>query len=329
MILTLLLAFLATLEVWKRPSWRNYLLAGAALGLVVSSKPYGGVVALPLVAVAGLHARREPRQLLRLAAAGLAAIGLFVALNPFLGVLAEFAARNQSIYEGRGEGRLAMLRATLAAPMRLHGAVVGWAAVAGLAGLAWRSRSLSSPPAMRVPSGLIVLFVVAYALVSALLFGWVKANLWLPLAPFTALAAAFALVGAGRRLPWRGGRVLASAAGAALALALAWGLLQWVYLVRVPTTWTAASDYLAFRLPPPLSGRLIWVETPPGEFLPAVRAWTKGHATPLPVADLAAVAPQRLDRADAELFPRRRLEEDGGFYRGRLERFAASAPLVV
>ena len=215
MVLTLLAAFWLTLAAAARPSWRAFLATGAMIGLVGASKPYGVAAGAPLAVVAAVHLRRVPRVLLRLAGAAAAAVAVFLILNPHLGVLLEFAERNQAIYEGRGRGLGSVIAATARFPFEAHGPLVGGVAVAGL--VLWGVRMVrgGGPQRQRVEAGLALALVAAYVALAWLLFRWAKANLWLPLLPFTSLAAADLLMATARatrhRLPGAVGTVAVAA----------------------------------------------------------------------------------------------------------------------
>lgn len=93
------LAILGALQLLHNGSWRNYLLAGALVGLAAGTKYQNALVALPVVLAHGLHWWKRsqgrqiglaPRYFIRLASAGLVSIALFLLTSPF--IVLDFAA---------------------------------------------------------------------------------------------------------------------------------------------------------------------------------------------------------------------------------------------
>ncbi|MDT7705414.1 MAG: hypothetical protein QOG20_1021 [Pseudonocardiales bacterium] len=71
----------ATLRILSHGTWPSYLAAGSLVGLAASAKYTAAIVAVAVIAAAALSGRRTA--LWRLPAAGLAAIGAFLATTPY------------------------------------------------------------------------------------------------------------------------------------------------------------------------------------------------------------------------------------------------------
>lgn len=93
------LALLAALKLLHNGSWRNYLLAGALIGLAAGTKYQNALVAVPVMLAHGLswwrtsqgrHIGIAPRYFVRLAGAGLLSIALFLLTSPY--IVLDFAA---------------------------------------------------------------------------------------------------------------------------------------------------------------------------------------------------------------------------------------------
>jgi 4-amino-4-deoxy-L-arabinose transferase-like glycosyltransferase len=335
---TLLLAILLTLwwslDALDRPTLRRYLLAGVGVGLALAAKLNGGPIAAPLAigaAVAGINDRRHWRGLI---AAGIAAAVVFVALNPQVSRYLTALERNQELYSRQVRGPDPSLPQRLVQVVReevgfvlsfnFHGAWIGVAALAGLGAIAWLALRRRDRRSLQLALAVLV-FPLAYTLLYAASTAFAKENNFLQILPFTALAAAFALAAVASRFGaplaerWR--RPAAAIAIAALAVVVAAPTQAWVYRTQVPDTWELALADVTERLRP-WDGRVAWVEAPREE-LGAVIRRTKGLVRP--VDDLAAVAIDLLDQADAEVFTAVRLEGDDEFHRQRTARVDATA----
>ena len=125
------------IRLQQRPTWRRYLLAGAAVGLAASYKYMGAMGAL-LVVGAHLTSQRpfRARQLGRLVAAGLISIAVFILLNfEILRSWTEFwaeTARMHQIYT-TGHPGFTSDRNWIHAPRYLLSYVVGWPAAIAMA----------------------------------------------------------------------------------------------------------------------------------------------------------------------------------------------------
>lgn len=231
LLLLTLVVFLLTLRVADRATFSRWLAAGAGVGLATAAKLVGPLTALPLTGVAGVKAvrGRTMRPLVGLAAAGLLAGAVFLALNPHVGVQLDYLGRIVRVYSERAEladlDRTAALRSSVTHLLSpgFHGLWIGLLALAGTlaaAGSAIRrsSRPSSEPPAQPAEDtpgrswfdfprpfgrphpwhGLLPLFVFGYGLFYATTTAYPKPNNLLPLLPFTSLAAAWLVVAAGR-----------------------------------------------------------------------------------------------------------------------------------
>ena len=291
----MLVAVEAALLVALRPSLRRYLWAGAAVGLAASAKYNGVAAALPL-AVGTLFGilpgpRRRPARAGWLVWAGVASMLVFLALNPHVFTATEiFVQDNWNTvreYEWRGE-QAGTTRADLvprfAASLLtgfFHGPLVGVLALVGLPLLvaAVFLPRLAAVEAHRPGGGDGVAGREAvearrresWAVVAAAPLGYLALYVysttnpgthnWLPLVPFTSLAAAFV---AGRawallapRLSRRAAVGLAAAALVAALVAVPVRAGGWVYHLVVPSTAKQAEDVLLRELPRHLRHRLV------------------------------------------------------------------------
>lgn len=323
-LLTLLLCAIAL----DRGGWRWFLAAGAASGLATSAKLTGGVAALPLAIGALWRSRREPRQLLRLTAAGIVAVVVLLLINPDLFRYLHRLFGIVDAYEDRpdrrpGSGFFSELLLWLLSPSG-HGRILGVIALAGLVGMAvmlavprWRARlPFSYGP-------VVVGFPVAFVAVYRLLSDYFKPNNFLPLLPFTALGASWLLVAGWtqveKRLPW-GRRPLAVAAGALVVAFASWPVAAIMAAEISRSVVDVAIAKVESSAPSSQAPSSVVVEGPTGRIAPRAAAV---HV----VGDLATVPPARLACADAEIFPADRLTgATAGLYRDRL---AAGQPLRV
>jgi hypothetical protein len=269
LVFFILLSLHLALRALEGAGWRRWLAAGAAVGLAAASKYNGVAAALPLAAGCAAQLRGEPRRLLRLAAAGLAAAAVFtlvdlpLLLRPGL-VVAHFGETLQ--HYGReaalaGTGRLDMIGHAVASVVSepFHGPVLGAAALLGLGWIAFRLRD--TPPGERPARIAFLAFPAGYVALYALATSNPSPHNWLPLVPFTSLAAAFALAEGWRALRRRFAVPAVPAVRAALLTLLAAVLLfqgtAYAYYLAVPTTWSLADGLLADHLRPASAPRLV------------------------------------------------------------------------
>jgi len=283
----MLVAVEAALLVALEPSLRRYLWAGAAVGLAASAKYNGVASALPL-AVGALWGvlpgpRRNPARAGWLVWAGVTSMLVFLALNPHVVTATEiFVQDNWNTvreYDWRGE-QAGTTRADLvprfAASLLtwfFHGPLVGALALVGLpllvAAVFWPR--LAVAPERRAGGADEALRRETWAVVASAPLGYLALYIysttnpgshnWLPLVPFSCLAAAFV---ASRlwellavRVPRRAAVAVAAAALLAALVAVPVQAGGWVYHLVVPSTTKQAEDILVRDLPRHLRHRLV------------------------------------------------------------------------
>lgn len=304
MLLGVLIATEATVSALDRGRLGDFVGAGAAVGLATSGKYNGVAAALPLALFGLAQAPRRPAVLARLAAAGLAAVLVFVALNPFFfSMLGKFEKNFHGTLEryethpGADEER-SRFAALVAVPgemlgSQFHGVVTGSMGFAGLLGVlvyAWRRRANSL--------ALLAVFPLAYAATYAAVTSYPKANNYLPLAPYLALGAAALVVEMLRRAG--GTRPVLLVAVAIWVGWLLWRPMQYVYLETVPTTLEVAGLELKPQCRP-ASAWCVLVQI--GVEDGAVRLEDEdGRAMVREAAAPEAVAATALDLADVEVY---------------------------
>ncbi len=257
-ILLMLLSILAVawaVEAVAAPSARRFAVAGVGVGLAMASKYNAAPLGVALAV--GALLRRQPdwrRRLLWLFGAGAVCVGLFLALNPHLMTQSEmfrrdFGAtlRDYSRKGARTSKPAILLHAgqVLAGP-DYHGPVI---ASLALLGAVWIVvRAVRAEERRRAVLATLLAFPPVYVVLYALVTTNPSPHNWLPLLPFSALCAAFALVEGWRwataRLPAIPKRTLTAVAAAALG---AWGLVigtTWVYRAMVPSTWGGVEPVL-------------------------------------------------------------------------------------
>lgn len=335
LVAAVLFAFDRSLAAAARPAARRFLQAGGAIGLALAAKLNGGPIALPLVVAAladgGWRNRRTWGWLIL---GGAAAVGVFLLFTPFLLLdphlyVGDFS-RTLRDYARKGARRgggshLHVLAHGVGSLFdgAFHGPVIGSLALLGiilLAVRAFRARSAGQRMAWLGPA-MLVSYVVGYALLYSLSTLNLSEHNWLPIAPFTALAAGWVLVRSydclTARVPALRHRAAVAATAALVAafavLLAAPGALS-SYRTVVPTTGQLAGSFLAQQLQP-LPGRIILSEQAGDRRLLAGR----NRVLVQSAEHLLAWAPAELDLADAVVFPAARLEgKEGDLYRDRL-----------
>lgn len=311
-------------------------LAGLAVGLATASKLNGLLTVLLPLSVLAVRAVRDRswKPLAALAATGLTAGAVFLALNPFPGLFAEYLDRNLRIYGERAElaglDRLSAFEAIaehLLSP-GFHGLVLGLIAVTGLIGLGgvvtWRERR-----GHLALAGLIPLWVGGYVVLYTGTTAYPKANNLLPVLPFTALAAAWLLVVVGRALGVRAARRwpvvgrtgVRRAAGVVGILVVGVVLLAplhlYAYRAAVPTTRELAQLTLTGALQP-FAGRRVLFEgfqgldegEDPSAGSPPILLSRRDAVAVERVRDLDALSRESRRLADAEVSFQARAEAD-------------------
>jgi hypothetical protein len=330
------LTFFWSMRAALRPSLPRYLLAGLGVGLAVSTKYTGVASALPITAAALVNGWRDRRQLGWLVLAGVASVVTFVALNPFLDVVFQFIPKLVHGYAAQGVEEKSNHWVVFARQVEFliehHGPVVAAFVGLGVLGLLWRVArpAPGDVPERRLGAIMVLGILVGYSIIHSLGMTLFRGQNYLPVVPFSSLAAAWAMVEAWRFLAGRV-RVLASEPAAALAgLAVCLALLaqqgRIVYVRVVPTNFEVANEAMLVSLDP-ISLRHVVYEKALGPFD------TRGKPRrPLVTRldRLADVEPAALDRTDLEAFPHSRLEgPQAAFYRARVDRLPRSAVETV
>jgi len=243
--LLILLAVLASWQVWKRGRARDYLLAGAAAGVAAAFHYYAVYAVVPVAAAHALRTGGAPRAWLapRLVLAGAAAIAAFVVCSPY--VVLDYAtalrdiAANRRIIVDRAQGVYGPFGSALPQAGYLLAQATLWipAAVAGAI-------------ALGRASGALLAWTLSFPLVFFLFISntWPYSRTANPLYPFLAILAAYGAAALARRAGRRAGAllVLFTLVLAAQPLFLS---LRAVYLLRQPDTRTLARAWLTANVP--------------------------------------------------------------------------------
>lgn len=328
LIAVALFAFDLALNAAARPDWRRFLVAGSAVGLALASKFNAGPIAFPLMTVAlaggGWRGRRAWGKLVL---AGAAAVLVFLLFTPFLvldwNLYQKDFSRTLRDYERKGArlggSHLYVLWHGVKSLFEwsFNGPVIGAVALLALVVLLVRLPKFrgESAPEKRLGPAMMASFVIGYSI----FYTWSTLNPsehnWLPLMPFTALAASWLLIGAWRwsaaRLPLLRHPAVVGLVLVAACLLLARRVNGFTYRNSVPSTHEIAGRHLEKRLQP-LAGRVVIYERASGGQV--LRGRTGAFL--LATGRLDELPPARLDQADVVLFDAARLEGEGGdFYR--------------
>ncbi len=342
LLLTTLLAVWLALRAGERPSWVRFLAAGGGVGLALSAKYNGGPAAFCLIALTIMLVwEGRWRAVGWLAAAGGAAVAVFLLLNPWAVTTPELLVEAFHVhadqYRVKGEMRTGgeswrqlPFLVQLVTNRFGHGPVVGAVGLAALPLLGWQAFRVG----LRTPRGRGVVMVLAFVLGYGILYtvssgGNLKLTNWLPLLPWTALGAAWLSL-----LAWRALRshvpILRTATASVVvvglvALGIAWPATAVPYRVLLSGTPRVASIAIGNRLSP-TRGRTVVSEASREE---AVLRRGGDYLALRTVRELGA-ASRVLDAADAELFPAFRLKgPDERFYLRRIERVRPEYALEV
>jgi len=316
-ILLTVLTFWWTLPAAFTPSLRRYLKVGLGIGLAVSTKYTGIAACLPIMAAALVNTqggRRDRRQLGWLVLAGLTSIATFVALNPFLNVVFKFIPKLVHGYAAKGvtekSDRWVVFQRQIEFLVEHHGPLTATFVALGVAGLLWRiARPAPEDTRERRLGAILVLSVLlGYSAVHSLGMTLFRGQNYLPVVPFSSLAAAWAMVelwrAAARRVPWLSRRLAVVLLWSAVGFGLLWRQTDIVYERVVPTNWAVVNRSLMKDLEP-LHLRHVAYENELGPFQAGInpRRPAVSHLRSLGESDAAF-----LERTDVEAFPVHRLE---------------------
>jgi Dolichyl-phosphate-mannose-protein mannosyltransferase len=326
-ILLTVVTFYWTLAAATRPALGRFLRVGLGVGLAVSAKYTGIAAALPITAAVLKNGWRDRRQWLWLMAAGAGSILTFLALNPFLDVVFQSISILVPGYAAKGvtehSNHWVVFERQVDFLIRNHGPAVALFVLLGIVGLLWRiyRPAAGDSEERRLGSMLLLSILLGYSVVHSLGMTLFRSQNYLPVVPFSSLAAAWAMVEAWRRLALRFPRLSWQPLTVLLGIAVCGALVAQEASVAwyrvVPTTFSAVNDSLLSSLEPPGLRQVVF-ESSLGRF-----DWGEASRRPLlsPVDRLVRQNPRFLDLADVEVFPRREIEgPDSAFYRGRLDR---------
>jgi hypothetical protein len=272
LLLGLLIAAEATAAAISSGRLRQFLGAGAAVGLATSAKYNGVTAALPL-ALLSLPtavlptARRDPAVLARLAAAGAASLLVFVLFDPYFFSMQEkfrhdfsYTIEHYKTKSNAGDippTHLDVLAAT--GPEMLsesfHGVFTGTLGFAGLLATAFWAVKCRAADGRGL--ALIPLFPLAYVAVYAASTTYAKTNNYLPVSPFLALGAAALVTTAWGALHGTRRRLFAVAV-LLWGITLLWRPMAYAYEQTIPSTLDVAEDILGTRLEPLASSRVLY-----------------------------------------------------------------------
>lgn len=310
-VLVAVVAFWWILDVLERPGAARFALAGVGVGLSASTKYLGASIAFPLVVAAVATAGRELRTWSRLALAGVVSMATFVVLNPWLGLIVHDMGITRRDYANKalaaGATHWTVLSEELDWIWRDHRWAIAVFVLLGCAGLAARSAGRLEGRLPRAGAIAVLAAILGHSAFLATVTRHFEPWNYLPVLPFTALASAWAMAGLAERLVARlavgaRGPVRAALGGAVAALVLVFPVSV-TYAGCVPTTWELAERSLSrLELAP---ARIVYAE---GIRTEVERGTARPRFLLLEVESIQGVSRTHLDRADAVVFPARRLE---------------------
>jgi hypothetical protein len=253
MVALAMMASLAAWSIYERPTRRAYLLAGTFVGLAASSKYYGVIAAVAVLAAHALRPRREgePSRSADLVLSGLCSAGAFLATSPFVVIAFPEFVRDlenvRAIQSGQSDEHLSrawIIHLLYSLPRGLTWPIYV-AALGGLVGLmASQTRRA------------LVLFAYPLAFFAVVGASWAAfARYVTPVVPFLALAAgwfacraassiAHAFGGGDRAARWLGVGIVAAACVPTL--------IEDCYLLhhlRAPDSRREAANWVRARVP--------------------------------------------------------------------------------
>ena len=320
-----LFAFDRSLAAAARPTWKRYLAAGGAIGLALASKFNAGPIAFPLMfaALSG-GGWRDKRAWGRLVLAGAASLAVFLLSSPFVlidwSIYEKDLSRTMRDYEQKGQrlggSHLYVLWHGLQSlfSWSFHGPVIAAVALLAIVLLlvrAARKREGYGSPQEQLGPVMIAIYVFGYALSYSMATLNPSKHNWLPLTPFTALAAAWLFYHLWQwlaaRLSWVRRPAVVGAVLTVAAILLINPVNGYTYRNVVPSTHELARRHL--RTGMPLQGRTVIYERGDAEEdLPLGRSGAFAKA----VDRLDELPPAQIELADALLFEAGR---DGDIYR--------------
>ncbi|HSS51589.1 MAG TPA: glycosyltransferase family 39 protein [Thermoanaerobaculia bacterium] len=335
-ILLTLVTFYWTLAAASQPALGRFLRVGLGVGLAVSTKYTGIAAAIPITAAVLRNGWRDRRQWLWLVLAGATSILTFLVLNPFLDVVFQFIPILVKGYADKGatekSNHWVVFERQVDFLIRNHGPVVALFVLLGIVGLLWRiyRPAPEDGEERRLGSLLVLSILLGYSVIHSLGMTLFRSQNYLPVVPFSSLAAAWAMVETwrllARRIPWLSWQPLTILVGIGVCGALVAQEASVVYYRVVPTSFSAVNGSLLSSLESPGLRNVVF-ETRLGRF-----DWGETSRRPLlsPVNRLAGQSPSFLDLADVEVFPGREMEgPDAAFYRGRLDRVSKAQVEMV
>ena len=342
LLFTVVLTFYLSLRAIEKPTFRSFATTGVAIGLALSSKFNAGPVAVPLTVGAFLRKGSKRRAFGLLVGAAAVSVVVFLALQPYAlidpGIYRRSMGMTSRVYEKvaskEGHGRLYLfwhLIETLWSNS-FFGPLIGTLALVGLICLAVLSLRLRLRSRVALPWLMVLSFVVAYTTLYALATPRPSPHNWLPISPFAALGAAWALwagwLWIGDRIGSRQWSMVGRTVLTALVLILAWQASRYTYRETVPGTGDRILEVLRARIGRPV-GRHVLTEYDFGNLFQTRHR--RGRLAIQTVGDLSGLTPTALDRSDVEVFPASRLDDpvSGRFYRDRLEQFKDEAVVIA
>jgi len=342
LLFTVVLTFYLSLRAIERPSVRSFVTTGVAIGLALSSKFNAGPVAVPLTVGAFLSKGSKRRAFFLLVCAATISVAVFLALQPFVLIDPDIYRRSMGstsrIYEKvaarQGHGRLYLfwhLVETLVSSS-FHGPLIGCLALVGLISLAVLSVRHLRQSRVALPWLMALSYIAAYTTLYALATPRPSPHNWLPISPFAALGAAWAVLAGwlliSDRLAIKRARTVGVAAFTILVAVLAWQASSYTYRETVPGTGDRVLEILRARIGKP-DGRHVVTEYDFGNLFQTRHR--RGRLAIQTTNSLASFAPSTLDKSDAEVFLAKRLDDpaSGQFYRDRVELFGQRDVMVV